>query len=86
MGNDYTDPEQRHISTAPEGSIPLNQWPDDKTIPGFRKAIYDYCKPKFLTVLVEQHCTSKLTRTPRSRSLPFRQKAHSDLRSGLGAP
>ncbi|KAK5220812.1 hypothetical protein LTR47_011122 [Exophiala xenobiotica] len=42
MGNDYTDPEQRHISTAPQGSIPLNQWPDDKTIPEFRKAIYDY--------------------------------------------
>ncbi|KAK5272153.1 hypothetical protein LTR96_001783 [Exophiala xenobiotica] len=42
MGNDYTDPEQRHISTAPQGSIPLNQWPDDKTISEFRKAIYDY--------------------------------------------
>ncbi len=83
MGNDYSDPEQHHISTAPDGSIPLNQWPDD-TLPEFRKAIYDYCK-HLLDVHVGQHCTSKLT-CSRPRSLPFRQEAHPDLCSGLGTP
>jgi isopenicillin N synthase-like dioxygenase len=43
MGNDYTEPEQQHISTAPDGSVPLNQWPDE-TVPKFRSAIYAYCK------------------------------------------
>lgn len=44
MGNDYTELEQHHINIAPQGSVPLNQWPSEDSIPGFRKAIYDYCK------------------------------------------
>ncbi|KAL6242317.1 hypothetical protein RBB50_010865 [Rhinocladiella similis] len=42
MGNDYTELEQHHINIAPQGSVPLNQWPSEDSIPGFRKAIYDY--------------------------------------------
>ncbi|KUJ16331.1 Clavaminate synthase-like protein [Mollisia scopiformis] len=41
MGNDYTEPEQKEISTAKEGAVSLNQWPDE-TLPEFRKAIYAY--------------------------------------------
>lgn len=43
MGNDFTDPEQQHISVAPEGSLPLNLWPD-ATLPEFRRAVYEYCE------------------------------------------
>jgi hypothetical protein len=41
MGRDYTDPEQWHISQAPEGSQSLNQWTDEK-LPAFREVMYRY--------------------------------------------
>jgi hypothetical protein len=45
MGNDYTEPEQHYVSVAPPGTLSLNQWPD-KTVPEFRKVLYEYCKAR----------------------------------------
>lgn len=43
MGNDYLDPEQHFVKTAPEGSVQLNQWPDED-LPEFRSTVYQYCE------------------------------------------
>lgn len=43
MGNDYLDPEQHFVETAPEGSVQLNQWPDED-LPEFRSTVYQYYK------------------------------------------
>jgi isopenicillin N synthase-like dioxygenase len=57
MGNDYTEPEQQHISVAPEGSVTLNQWPEE-TVPEFRKAIYEYCEESLLLLSSVIHASS----------------------------
>ncbi|EXJ80551.1 hypothetical protein A1O1_08697 [Capronia coronata CBS 617.96] len=47
MGNDYTDPEQHAIKTAPPGTVPLNQWPDEE-LPEFRKKLYSYFQDVYI--------------------------------------
>lgn len=43
LGRDYTNPEQHFVKVAPEGTVSINQWPDD-SLPEFRKIIYEYCE------------------------------------------
>lgn len=42
IGTDYTNPEQHFVKVAPQGTVPVNQWPDG-VLPEFRKVIYEYC-------------------------------------------
>ncbi|CAK7235928.1 hypothetical protein SEUCBS140593_009447 [Sporothrix eucalyptigena] len=47
LGRDYTNPEQHFVQKASEGTVPLNQWPDE-VLPEFRTIIYEYYQEVFV--------------------------------------
>ncbi|CAK7224803.1 hypothetical protein SBRCBS47491_005677 [Sporothrix bragantina] len=47
FGRDYTNPEQHFVQKAPDGTVGLNQWPDE-TLPAFRTVLYEYYQDVFV--------------------------------------
>ena len=47
FGRDYTNPEQHFVKKAPEGTVTVNQWPED-ALPAFRTVLYEYYQEVFV--------------------------------------